>query len=95
MAFLKYIGVDHSCDSCSIDMQCLSEVIDTQYCLIFQHLESCLAVQDQLARDFLDLNQLFVSKSSPKYQWIDFASNNCCSKHLPSTWRVAWVVWDG
>ena len=37
-------------------------------CLIFQHLESRLVVQDQLARDFLDLNQLFVSKSSPKYQ---------------------------
>ena len=63
-------------------------------CLVFQHLESRLAVQDQLARDFLDLNQLFVSKSSPKYQCTYFASNNCCSKHLPSTWRVAWA-WDG
>ena len=59
-------------------------------CLVFQHLESRLAVQDQLARYFLDLNQLFVSKSSPKYQCTYFASNNCCSKHLPSTWRVAW-----
>ena len=60
-------------------------------CLVFQHLESCLPVQDQLARDFLDLNQLFVSKSSLKYQWTYFAANNCGSKHLPSTWRVAWA----
>ena len=50
---------------------------------------------DQLARDFLDLNQLFVSNSSVNYQWTYFAANNCCSKRLPSTWRVAWVVWDG
>ena len=57
-------------------------------CLIFQHLESRLAVSDQLARDFLDLNQLFVSNSSLKYQWTYFAANNCRSKHLPSTSMV-------